>query len=270
MRFALKQNIVLFFGDYHTHTTFSHGKGSIEDNVKRAIELGFKEIAITDHGFKHMVYHVRRMDWPHMEKEVKRLRLKYPQINILLGVETNFNSHRGFIDVLPSEIMALDVVLCGYHFMVKPDGSKDVFKFWLPNFMQQVFKLRTQKMYVRNTDMYIKAIEKNDLDVVTHPNYGIKIDVVEVAKACKHYGTYFELNGRRISMDDELLEKVVDTGVEFIANSDAHRIEDIGDVRIVTEAFERLNAPLEQIANWNRIPTWRSKKQNNLLEHLED
>ena len=31
--------------DYHTHTTFSHGKGSIEDNVKVAISKGLKALA---------------------------------------------------------------------------------------------------------------------------------------------------------------------------------------------------------------------------------
>ncbi|MCL2848090.1 MAG: PHP domain-containing protein [Firmicutes bacterium] len=259
----------MFYGDYHTHTTYSHGKGSIEDNVKRAIELGFKEIAITDHGFKHMVYHVRRMDWPYMERDVANLRKKYPNINILLGIETNFNSHRGFIDLLPSEISALDVVVCGYHFMVKPDRFKDIHKFWIPNFIQQVFKTKGTRMYSRNTDMYIKAVEKYEIDIISHPNFGIKIDVVEVAKACKHYGSYFELNGRRISMDDELLGKVVETGVEFVANSDAHRIEQIGDLKLVTETADRIGLPYSQIANWDRRPVWRSKKVARALGHLE-
>lgn len=56
-------------GDYHTHTVFSHGHGSIEDNVKAAIKMGLKEIAITDHGFSHNSYGVRRMDVAKMLEE---------------------------------------------------------------------------------------------------------------------------------------------------------------------------------------------------------
>jgi len=259
----------LFFGDYHTHSVYSHAKTSIEENVVRAIELGLKEIAITDHGFKHMIYHVRRMDWPYLQRDVKELRAKYPQINILLGIETNFNSHRGFIDLLPSEITALDVVVCGYHFMVKPDRFKDIFKFWLPNFFQQVFRRPSKKMFVRNTDMYIKALEKYEIDILSHPNYSIAIDTCEVAKACKAHGTYFELNGKRISLTDKELEKVIDTGVEFVANSDAHRLEEVGDFKLINETVDRIGLPRKQIANWNRIPAWRSKKIAAGLKHLD-
>ena len=45
--------------DYHTHTTFSHGKGSIEDNVKAAVAAGLSGIAITDHGPGHLTYGVK-------------------------------------------------------------------------------------------------------------------------------------------------------------------------------------------------------------------
>ena len=39
--------------DYHTHTIFSHGKGTILENALSAKEIGLKSIAITDHGFSH-------------------------------------------------------------------------------------------------------------------------------------------------------------------------------------------------------------------------
>ena len=36
--------------DLHTHTTYSHGKGSIEDNVREAFNQGLEFVAISDHG----------------------------------------------------------------------------------------------------------------------------------------------------------------------------------------------------------------------------
>jgi len=254
-----------FWGDYHTHTTYSHGRGTVEENVQRAIELGLKEIAITDHGFKHMTYNVRRMDWPYLEKEVKALREKYPEIKILLGLETNFNSADGNIDVLPSEIEKLDIVVCGYHAFCKPDKLGDIFKFWLPNLMLKLTRRKSPKWKLKNTNTYIKAIEKNTIDIVSHPNYDMIIDVVEVAKACKHFGTYLELNGRKIQISDEELEKVAATGVEFVCNSDAHHVGDVGEISKAIETIKRVGIPYSQIANWERFPILRSQKLKKVL-----
>lgn len=38
--------------DYHTHTVYSHGKGSIEDNVKVAISKGIKKLVFQTMGIK--------------------------------------------------------------------------------------------------------------------------------------------------------------------------------------------------------------------------
>ena len=43
--------------DLHTHSKhsrFFHGKDSIMSMVYKANELGLQELAITDHGFKHL------------------------------------------------------------------------------------------------------------------------------------------------------------------------------------------------------------------------
>ena len=48
--------------DYHTHTKYSHGKGTIEENVLEAISKGIKTIGISDHGYKHLAYGIKLND----------------------------------------------------------------------------------------------------------------------------------------------------------------------------------------------------------------
>ena len=47
---------MILTGDYHTHTQYSHGKNTVEENAKQAKELGLQEIGICDHGFSHTVF----------------------------------------------------------------------------------------------------------------------------------------------------------------------------------------------------------------------
>ncbi len=48
------------YGDYHTHTIYSHGSGTIRDNVEEALRKGLKEIGICDHGPGHYLYGVKK------------------------------------------------------------------------------------------------------------------------------------------------------------------------------------------------------------------
>ena len=50
--------------DYHTHTPYSHGKGTVEENAARAKALGMKQIGITDHGFAQLAFGLRRRKVP--------------------------------------------------------------------------------------------------------------------------------------------------------------------------------------------------------------
>ena len=46
--------------DYHTHTTYSDGRTSHEDNVRQAIKLGLKTIGIADHAWGHAFYGIKK------------------------------------------------------------------------------------------------------------------------------------------------------------------------------------------------------------------
>ena len=104
--------------DYHTHTTFSHGKGSIEDNVKVAISKGLKALAISDHGPGHLTYGVKRSNLPVMRAEIDRLKEVYPEIDLYLSVEANVLNCGNHVDVNAEDLKYLDFLHAGYHYGV--------------------------------------------------------------------------------------------------------------------------------------------------------
>lgn len=255
----------MYLGDYHTHTIYSHGKGTVEDNVLAAISRGLKEIAITDHGFRHMTYNVRRMDWPFIIEDVELMRKKYPMIQIHLGLETNFVSTKGFIDIQHSDMRYIDALVCGYHKLIKPLGFMDIFKFYIPNLILSGLGKSTKKLTATNTDAYIKALGKYDIDVIAHINHGAKVDVKAVAEAAKHYGTYIEINCKNfrnghLSVTDKELEIIAATGAEFIVDSDAHNPKEVGVFTNGDIIIDRLGIDRATVANWDRLPSFRSRK----------
>ena len=80
-----------------------------------------------------------------------------------------------------------------------------------------------------------------------------------MAKCAADYGTYVELNAKKIHFtDDELCEMVQKTDVRFVINSDAHSMGRVGDTKLVEEQLKRINFPLERIDNIDgRKPNFR-------------
>lgn len=239
-----------FWGDYHTHTVYSHGKGGPEDNVLAAARRGLKEIAITDHGFNHMTYGVRRYELPFLRDTVAWLREKYAQMKIYLGVEANILTRSGKIDVREKDKPYLDIVVCGYHKLVW--GASPAY------FFSNNLGWSTAKTVARNTDAYVNAVTRNRIDILSHPGNGCPCDIRAVARACKQTGTLFELNGKRMYISDEQLEAAADEGAMFICDSDAHAPKRIGDFSLPLARLRAVGVPLAQVANYGRRPELRS------------
>ncbi len=73
--------------DYHTHTTFSHGTGSVSDNVEAAVKLGLSEIGITDHGTANLAYGIRRRRLEQYISEIKAAGKQFAgRIRVTLGI----------------------------------------------------------------------------------------------------------------------------------------------------------------------------------------
>ena len=246
--------------DFHTHTTYSHGKGSIMDNALSAKEKGLKGIAITDHGFSHPAFGMRRRKLNQMRSDCEQATVQ-TGVKVLLGIESNLLGASGKTDVKLSDYEYLDVFLAGVHRFILYENLGEWFKLFGANFCAVTFRKNpSDRLIRRNTKVYINAIKNNPIDVLTHLNYLVFADAVEVAKACADYGTYLEINTKKIHLSDEEWQKVIDTNVKFVVDSDAHSPSRVGDTRLAEELFERVNFPMDRIMNINgRTPDFRFK-----------
>ncbi|AST58329.1 histidinol phosphatase [Thermoanaerobacterium thermosaccharolyticum] len=217
------------FADYHTHTVFSHGKGTIEDNVKAAIKMGLREIAITDHGPGHIFFGLRKRDYKKIRDEIDRLNDKYPNIRVLMGVEANLISLNGDIDVDDELMKYLDILLMGYHTGVVPKDLYNCLHMFGKNAVSKYFGSMKSIVRDQNTDAIIKAINKYKINIITHPGAKVDLDTKRLALAAKSRGTALEINSSHGYMTVEYVRIAKSVGAKFVIDSDAHTSSRVGD-----------------------------------------
>ena len=250
---------MLLTGDYHTHTPFSHGKNTIDENAAKAKELGLKQIGISDHGFSHVAFGVRRKQMQDYVAECRAASQKYG-IDVLVGIEANIRGVAGKADLTEKDYENFDIYLCGKHVFIWYDTLSDVFRYGRANFWNaKLHKEPSRNLIKRNTQAYINVIKNNPIDAVTHLKYLCPANALEVAKCAADYGTYIELNAKKEHLtDEELCEIVAKTQARFIINSDAHSAESIGEISLVEKQLARINFPMERIDNIDgRYPDFR-------------
>lgn len=247
--------------DFHTHTTYSHGKGSVLDNAIKAKEVGLNAIGISDHGFSHPAFGLTKSKLPNIRKDCNDASLE-TGVKVLLGIESNIIGVDGKVDLKDKYYDYFDIFLAGIHKFVLYE-AKSYFSLFIPNFVRSTFKSKEipKSLIQRNTKTFIKVVKNNPVDIITHLNFCCFADVYEVAKACADYGTYLELNAKKVHLTDDEIEKVLKTDVRFVINSDAHAPDRVGEISLVKETLDRLNFPLDRIDNIDgRYPDFRFKK----------
>lgn len=231
--------------DYHTHTTFSHGKGSIEDNVRAASAAGLSAVAVTDHGPGHLTYGVKRSDFPVMRREIDRLKPLYPEMKLYLGVEANVISRGNHLDVTEDELGYFDFILGGYHYGIS--GGYCIGN-WLDahHLAPEAFG---RKLLVKNTDMTLKALYENDLRILTHPGDKGRFDIQEIARACEATDTWMEISTWHAHLTVDEIRIAAKTGARFVISSDAHTPGRVGSFEGGLERALEAGLEPERIVN---------------------
>jgi putative hydrolase len=239
------------FADYHTHTKYSHGTGTILDNAREAKRRGLEILGISDHG---------PANWGHMGTtnlavfdrimlETKRVEQEINGLTILAGCEANIISFQGDLDVPATLQRKLDQVLAGFHITVTPKSLQDGIKF-ISGRALGLFSLRYQRIARNdNTKAVVEAVYRNSIDIITHPGLHISIDTPELARACAKTDTALEINAKHGVKSIAFIKAAAHEGVKFAIGSDAHRPDRVGQLEAGVKAAEMAGLKPDQILN---------------------
>ena len=193
-------------GDFHTHSTWSDGRASIEEMARAARAAGLEWLVLSDHSPSLTVARgltVERLR--EKQKEIKALNARLDGIRILCGSEVDILKDGG-LDY-PEEILAeLDIVVASVH---------------------SAFGMPEPEMTAR----ILKAIQSPHVDILGHPTGRLigkrepyAVDLDQVIRAAARTGTVLEINGQpeRLDLDDTHCQAARALGVRFAISSDAH------------------------------------------------
>ena len=156
--------------NYHAHTVYCrHAKGTMEEYVTRAYEMGVRHMGFSDHfpfrfpdGFEKS-WRVQISEADMYIRDVCELREKYKgKIDIFLGFEMEYYSE--FFDEMlkNAETYGADYLILGQHFI---NASFDY-----PNNVHTVLPTDSENMLVTYADSVTAAIASGVFTYVAHPD----------------------------------------------------------------------------------------------------
>jgi histidinol-phosphatase (PHP family) len=237
------------FADYHMHTVrCGHAGGTMEEYVEAAIARGLLEVGFSDHIPWYWMPPERRDPESAMAMEeldeyvhdVHRLRERYPEIPIRLGIEADFIPGR------EEELARLlaryewDYVIGSCHFIGDWPFDDD-------RYIAGFQKWDLGQLYDRFWDLEIAAARTGLFDIMAHldlikkfghrppAGYDLQRAYRRVADAMAEIGVVVELSvaGTRKPVGEyyphpDLLRLCRERGVDLVISSDAHHPAEVG------------------------------------------
>ncbi len=235
-------------GDLQMHSVWSDGSQTLADIIEAGIERGYEFSAITDHSYGLPIaggVSMERLAEQH--REIEALNRKYRRkFRLLKGIEANIKPD-GTIDMLPSELAQLEVVVAAPHSTLRSPADQ--------------------------TARMMAAVQAPGVHILGHPRGrmygsrpGVTADWPRVFAAAARHGVAIEIDGdpSRQDVDYTLARQALDAGCIFALDSDAHSTRElqyadtaIAHARLAGIPRERVvNCwPLAQLLEWLTIRT---------------
>ncbi len=193
-------------GDLQMHTKATDGKNTILEMARKAREMGYEYVAITDHS--KALAMTGGLDEKALAKHFKEIDKANGQISglrILKGVEVDVLAD-GRLDLQDDILKECDVVLASVH---------------------SRFNMEEGEM----TRRIIKAIKNPHVDILAHPTGRLilereayKVNIKEVIQAAIDEGVVLEINAYpdRLDLRDVDARLAKETGAKLAISTDAH------------------------------------------------
>ncbi|SCG85475.1 DNA polymerase/3'-5' exonuclease PolX [Methanobacterium congolense] len=223
-------------GDLHLHTNWSDGKSKIHEMAKKAVDLGYEYMAVTDH-FKS-IWMDNGMDERDLEKqllEIESINEKFEDsmdLCVFSGVEVDIDSE-GHLNIESVLLEEIDIVVAALHSGLKQN------KYGL-------------------TDRIVKVMYNEDVDVLAHPTgrkilekTGYKLDLERIFQAALDTNTLLEVNADpdRLDLNDVIIREAVDYGCKLVINSNSHSLRDMKNMEMGVATARRGWAESKDIIN---------------------
>ena len=202
-------------GDLHIHSNFSDGVSSIEAIAKKAKELGYEYIAITDHSKSLKI--AGGLDERQLKEQIhliRKLNESIEGLHILTGIEVDILGD-GRLDFEDEILKELDVVIASIHSGFKQDRHTI-------------------------TQRIINACKNPYVNIIAHPTgrllgrrdpYDVDMDMVFGAAAAT--GTVLEINSSpdRLDLNDIMVKQAKEQGISIAINTDSHDKETLEEIK---------------------------------------
>jgi DNA polymerase (family X) len=220
-------------GDLHCHTTWSDGRGTVEEMGRAAQELGYEYLAICDHTVSvTVVPGLTADDVRRQREEIAAANQALAPFRILRGIECDIRAD-GTLD-LPDDVLAeLDWVMASIH--AGQRGSME-----------------------RLTERTLAAVYNPHVSAISHPTGRLidrrppnAVDLERLFEACVETGTALETNGLpdRLDLKDEHIRRAIEGGVAIVASTDAHSTRGLGNIVLSVGTARRGWATAADIVN---------------------
>ena len=235
-------------GDLHSHSDWSDGIHTIEQMAEAARQRGYSYLVLSDHTVSLAI--ARGLDLDRVAR----------QREIVAALNRRFESEEQAGIAPPQTPPEGFRLLHGCELEIRADATLDYPDSVLAQYNVVVASVHVSRRQTREqlTARTLAGIRNPNVDVIAHPagryigsrdDLDLDWDVVYAEAA--RTGTCLELNGsdERLDLSDVRARRASDFGCVFSIDSDAHRIEELDNVRWGTAMARRAWLTAGQVLN---------------------